>query len=34
MPAWGGRLDETAIKILTVRVHQMGGGMDKEPEVE
>ncbi len=32
MPTWGGRLDETTIKILAVRVHQMGGGMDAEPE--
>ncbi len=34
MPTWGGRLDETSIKILTVRVHEMGGGMAKEPETE
>ncbi len=26
MPAWGGRLDETTIKQLTVYVHSLGGG--------
>ncbi len=26
MPAWGGRLDETTIKALTVYVHSLGGG--------
>jgi len=26
MPAWGGRLDPTAIKALTVYVHSLGGG--------
>ena len=26
MPAWGGRLDETTIKELTVYVHSLGGG--------
>ncbi|MCC7347728.1 MAG: cytochrome-c oxidase, cbb3-type subunit III [Variibacter sp.] len=26
MPAWGGRLDETTIKALTVYVHTLGGG--------
>ena len=26
MPAWGGRLDATTIKALTVYVHSMGGG--------
>ena len=26
MPAWGGRLDETTIKELTVFVHSLGGG--------
>jgi len=31
MPAFGARLDEVSLKILAVRVHQMGGGMDAEP---
>jgi len=26
MPAWGGRLDEETIKMLTVYVHSLGGG--------
>lgn len=26
MPAWGGRLDDTTIKALTVYVHTLGGG--------
>ncbi|MHA1567193.1 MAG: cytochrome-c oxidase, cbb3-type subunit III [Alphaproteobacteria bacterium] len=26
MPAWGGRLDESTIKMLTVYVHALGGG--------
>jgi len=26
MPAWGGRLDATTLKALTVYVHSMGGG--------
>ena len=26
MPAWGGRLDETTIRMLTLYVHQLGGG--------
>ena len=26
MPAWGGRLDETTLKALTVYVHSLGGG--------
>ena len=26
MPAWGGRLDETTIKMLTIYVHTLGGG--------
>ena len=26
MPAWGGRLDATTIKALTVYVHSLGGG--------
>ena len=26
MPAWGGRLDDTTIKMLTVYVHSLGGG--------
>jgi cytochrome c oxidase cbb3-type subunit 3 len=26
MPAWGGRLDDTTIKSLTVYVHSLGGG--------
>ncbi len=26
MPAWGGRLDETTIKAITVYVHGLGGG--------
>jgi cytochrome c oxidase cbb3-type subunit 3 len=26
MPAWGGRLDETAIKAVAVYVHSLGGG--------
>lgn len=32
MPAFGQRLSETELKILTVRVHQLGGGMDGEPQ--
>ncbi len=32
MPAWGGRLDPTTIKMLAVRVHEFGGGMAGEPE--
>ena len=32
MPAFGNRLDELSLKILTVRVHQLGGGMAGEPE--
>jgi len=32
MPAFGERLDEVSLKILTVRVHQLGGGMDGEPQ--
>jgi len=32
MPTFGGRLDETTIKILAVRVHEFGGGMAGEPE--
>ena len=31
MPTFAERLDETSIKILTVRVHEMGGGMAAEP---
>jgi cytochrome c oxidase cbb3-type subunit 3 len=31
MPAWGGRLDETAIKELTVFVHSLGGGEKSAP---
>jgi cytochrome c oxidase cbb3-type subunit 3 len=31
MPTFGNRLDEVSIKILTVRVHQLGGGMAAEP---
>ncbi len=34
MPSFADRLDEVSIKILTVRVHEMGGGMAAEPEVE
>lgn len=26
MPAWGGRLDDTTLKMLTVYVHSLGGG--------
>ena len=26
MPAWGGRLEETTLKALTVYVHSLGGG--------
>ena len=26
MPAWGGRLDATTIKALTIYVHALGGG--------
>ena len=26
MPAWGGRLDEATIRMLTVYVHTLGGG--------
>lgn len=29
MPAWGGRLDETTIKALTVFVHSLGGGVQE-----
>ncbi len=29
MPAWGGRLDPTTIKMLAVRVHEFGGGQPK-----
>ncbi len=32
MPAFGNRLDEVSLKILTVRVHELGGGMAAEPE--
>jgi len=31
MPTFAGKLDETSIKILAVRVHQLGGGMAAEP---
>ncbi|MDT8376193.1 MAG: c-type cytochrome [Mariprofundaceae bacterium] len=31
MPAFGEKLDATSIKILAVKVHQLGGGMDSEP---
>lgn len=31
MPTFSERLDETSIKILTVRVHELGGGMAAEP---
>ncbi len=31
MPTFGGKLDETSIKILAVKVHQFGGGMANEP---
>jgi len=31
MPTFADRLDEVSIKILTVRVHELGGGMAAEP---
>jgi len=31
MPSFAAKLDETSIKILAVRVHQFGGGMDSDP---
>ncbi|MDQ6989535.1 MAG: c-type cytochrome [Mariprofundaceae bacterium] len=31
MPSFAGKLDATSIKILAVRVHQLGGGMAEEP---
>lgn len=31
MPTFGEKLDELSIKILAVKVHQLGGGMDKAP---
>jgi len=31
MPTFGEKLDETTIKILAVKVHELGGGMDKPP---
>ena len=31
MPTFADRLDEVSIKILTVRVHELGGGMAGEP---
>ncbi|MDX8391268.1 MAG: c-type cytochrome [Mariprofundaceae bacterium] len=31
MPTFGEKLDATAIKILAIRVHQFGGGMDSDP---
>ncbi len=32
MPMFASKLDATSIKILAVRVHQLGGGMAAEPE--
>jgi cytochrome c oxidase cbb3-type subunit 3 len=26
MPAWGGRLDDTTVKMLAAYVHSLGGG--------
>ena len=34
MPAFGAKLDPTSIKILAVKVHQMGGGMAANPVPE
>ncbi len=34
MPAFGAKLDATAIKILAVKVHQLGGGMTANPVPE
>jgi cytochrome c oxidase cbb3-type subunit 3 len=31
MPTFGTKLDKTSIKILAVKVHELGGGMDKPP---
>jgi len=31
MPSFAEKLDETSIKILAVRIHQFGGGMDSDP---
>jgi cytochrome c oxidase cbb3-type subunit 3 len=33
MPTFGEKLDELSIKILAVKVHQLGGGMTNEPSV-
>ena len=34
MPTFGGKLDPTTIKILAVKVHELGGGMDAPPIAE
>jgi cytochrome c oxidase cbb3-type subunit 3 len=34
MPAFGAKLDPTSIKILAVKVHQLGGGMAANPVPE
>jgi cytochrome c oxidase cbb3-type subunit 3 len=34
MPSFGARLDEVSLKILTVRVHQLGGGTTKPDDAE
>lgn len=34
MPAWGTRLDENTIRLLTVYLHQLGGGEEERPVID